>query len=74
MNGTCGDVFIFQIGAAMNLTASTSIILTGGVVASSVYWQVGGAVTIGARYVTLYFVTRTRALTFILSLVQFSKE
>ena len=41
-------VFIFQIGAAFNSAASTSVVLINGAQARHVYWQVLGAVNIGA--------------------------
>lgn len=54
--GTCtldaqGDpnaVFIFQIGTAFSLAASTQIILSGGAKATNVYWAVGVSATLGA--------------------------
>ena len=42
-------VFIFQIDAALDTAAATSsVMLTGGAQASNVFWQVSGAVTLGA--------------------------
>ena len=41
-------VFIFQIGAALDTAAASSIVLTNGAQASNVYWQVLGAVSLGA--------------------------
>jgi hypothetical protein len=41
-------VFIFQLAAALNLAASTKIVLANGTVLSNVFWQVAGAVTVGA--------------------------
>lgn len=51
LNGSCGDVLIFQIGGAMTLAASAEIILTGGLTASTVFFVVGGAFTTGASSV-----------------------
>lgn len=51
LNGSCGDVFIFQIGGAYTLAASAEIILTGGLTAATVFWQVGGAFVTGASSV-----------------------
>lgn len=71
LNGTCGDVFVLQVGfvllkifsffrhyftklgsginrGALTIDASAIVKLTGGVTSSSVYWAVGGAVTIAA--------------------------
>jgi ice-binding like protein/Big-like domain-containing protein len=41
-------VFVFQIDAAMDAAASSRVLLVGGATAAHVYWQVNGAVTIGA--------------------------
>lgn len=51
LNGSCGDVLIFQIGGAFTLAASSEIILTGGLTASTVFFVVGGAFTTGASSV-----------------------
>ena len=47
--GNPDAVFIFQIGAAFSSSASSSIVLANGAQARHVYWQVLGAVTIGAN-------------------------
>ncbi|MDJ0378838.1 ice-binding family protein [Cryobacterium sp. PH31-L1] len=41
-------VFIFQIDAAFNTAAASSIVLANGAQASNVFWQVVGAVSLGA--------------------------
>lgn len=41
-------VFIFQIDAAFNTAAASSIVLVNGAQASNVFWQVVGAVSLGA--------------------------
>ncbi len=41
--------FVFQIGAALSSAASTSVVLTNGALANNVYWQVVGAVALGAN-------------------------
>lgn len=41
-------VFIFQIDAALNTAAASSIVLANGTQASNVFWQVVGAVSLGA--------------------------
>jgi len=51
ISGGPNDIFIFQIAGTLVMSASTSIILSGGVVASNIFWQVAGAVTIGANAV-----------------------
>ena len=42
-------VFIFQIDAAFNTAAASSIVLINGAQASNVFWQVVGAVSLGAN-------------------------
>jgi hypothetical protein len=46
--GNANAVFIFQIGAALNTAANSSMSLINGAQASNVFWQVNGAVTTGA--------------------------
>ena len=40
--------FVFQIGAALSSAASTKVVLANGALANNVYWQVVGAVALGA--------------------------
>ncbi|MEP7125213.1 MAG: ice-binding family protein [Byssovorax sp.] len=47
--GNPAAVFIFQIGTAFGMAASTKILLIGGAKATNVYWVVGAAVTLGAN-------------------------
>jgi hypothetical protein len=49
LNGSSTDVWIFQIAGTLNMAAAKSVILSGGALASNVYWQVADAVTIGAN-------------------------
>jgi hypothetical protein len=61
LTGGASDVWIFQISGDLNLAAGgslptgTHVILSGGAVASNVFWQVGGGtgVTLGT-YSTFY--------------------
>lgn len=46
--GDPGAVFVFQVGAAFSSAAASKIVLTGGALADNVFWQVLGAVSIGA--------------------------
>ncbi|TFD72638.1 ice-binding family protein [Cryobacterium gelidum] len=46
--GNPNAIFIIQVNAAFNTAASSSVILTNGAQASRVYWQVAGAVSLGA--------------------------
>ena len=43
-----GAVFVFQIGAAMSPAAQSEVKLTDGALANNVFWQVSGAVSLGA--------------------------
>lgn len=40
--GSASDIWIFQIAGDLTQAAATSVTLTGGAVASNVFWQVGG--------------------------------
>ena len=51
LNGGASDVWIMQIAGTLGLATSTSVLLTGGAVASNVFWQVSGAVTLGTSSV-----------------------
>jgi hypothetical protein len=43
-----GAVFVFKIGAAMSPAADSEVKLTDGALANNVFWQVSGAVSLGA--------------------------
>ena len=47
LNGGATDVWIFQIAGGLTQASGKRVVLTGGALASNVYWQVAGAVTIG---------------------------
>ena len=47
--GSALDVWIFQISTTVAMTAEMKIMLAGGAKAKNVFWQVNGAVTIGAN-------------------------
>ncbi len=47
-DGNSNAVFIFQVNAALSSAASSKVVLTDGALANSVYWQVVGAVSLGA--------------------------
>ena len=47
ISGTATDVFIFQIAQTLTVANGAAVNLSGGVVASNVFWQVGGQVSIG---------------------------
>jgi hypothetical protein len=42
------DVFIIQMTGNLKQAANTEVILTGGALAKNIFWQVAGAVTVGA--------------------------
>ena len=47
-DGDSSAVFIFQINAALSSAAGSKVVLTDGALANNVYWQVVGAVSLGA--------------------------
>ena len=49
--GDANAVFIIQIASTLNITSGRQIILSGGVLASNIFWQVGTSVTIGTTAV-----------------------
>lgn len=48
LSGNATDVWIFQIAQTLALSADVRIRLAGGALAKNVFWQVAGAVTLGA--------------------------
>jgi hypothetical protein len=48
IDGGPNDVWVFQIDGALAMAASVSVVLTGGASPSNVFWQVNGAINIGA--------------------------
>jgi hypothetical protein len=51
LSGDATSVFIFQAGSSLTLNPSASIVLTGGALASNVFWQVGSSATLGTSSV-----------------------
>ena len=47
-DGDSNAVFIFQINAAASSAAGSKVVLTDGALANNVYWQVVGAISLGA--------------------------
>lgn len=47
LTGSATDVWIFQIAGGVTQAAATHVVLAGGALASNVFWQVAGGVTIG---------------------------
>jgi hypothetical protein len=48
LSGGPNDVWIFQIPGTLNMAAARKVILLGGATARNMFWQVAGAVTLGA--------------------------
>jgi len=46
--GSATDVWIFQVAETLNMAAGMNVVLTGGALPKNIFWQVTGAVTIGA--------------------------
>ncbi len=49
LNGSATDVWIFKVAGTLNMAAAKNVILSGGALPKNVFWQVSGAVTIGAN-------------------------
>jgi hypothetical protein len=49
LNGSSSDVFVFQAGSTLITSANTSVVLTGGMTACNVFWQVGSSTTLGVN-------------------------
>ena len=49
LNGSATDVWIFKVAGTLDMAAAKNLILTGGALPKNVFWQVSGAVTIGAN-------------------------
>lgn len=47
LNGNANDVWIFQIAGGLTMASGKRVVLTGGALASNVFWQVAGNVTLG---------------------------
>jgi hypothetical protein len=48
LSGGPDDVWIFQVAGPLNQATATHVTLAGGAMAKNIFWQVAGAVTIGA--------------------------
>lgn len=49
LNGSSTDVWIFKVAGSLNMAAAKNVNLSGGAKAQNVFWQVAGAVNIGAN-------------------------
>ncbi|MEO6666584.1 MAG: ice-binding family protein [Nitrospiria bacterium] len=48
-DGTATDVWILKVAGTLDMAAAKNVILTGGALPKNIFWQVSGAVTIGAN-------------------------
>ena len=48
-SGTATDVWILKVAGTLNMAAAKNVILANGAKAKNIFWQVSGAVTIGAN-------------------------
>jgi len=46
LNGSASDIFIFKMATTLTTATSSSVLLTGGALASNIFWQVGSSATI----------------------------
>ena len=49
LNGSATDVWIFKVAGTLDMAADKNVILAGGALAKNIFWQVSGAVNIGAN-------------------------
>ena len=49
--GDANAVFIFQIASSLTTTSGRQVILSGGAMASNIFWQVGSSATLGTTSV-----------------------
>jgi hypothetical protein len=49
LNGSATGVWVFKIAGALEMAAAKKVILSGGALPKNVFWQVAGAVNIGAN-------------------------
>lgn len=47
-SGTATDVWILKVAGTLDMAAAMNVILEGGALAENIFWQVSGAVTLGA--------------------------
>ena len=48
LSGSATDVWIFQVAGTLDMAAAMNVILIGGALPQNIFWQVSGAVTMGA--------------------------
>jgi hypothetical protein len=47
-NGTSTDIWILKVAGTLDMATAKNVILTGGAQSKNIFWQVSGAVTVGA--------------------------
>ena len=62
--GTASSVFIIQIASALTTTSGRKVILSGGALASNIFWQVGSSATFGTTTVFKGTVMALESITF----------
>jgi len=62
--GTASSVFIIQIASALTTTSGRKVILSGGALASNIFWQVGSSATFGTTSVFKGTVMALESITF----------
>jgi hypothetical protein len=62
--GNANAVFIFQIASSLTTTSGRQVILSGGALASNIYWQVGSSATFGTTSVFKGNVMASQSITF----------
>ena len=62
--GDAGAVFIIQIASALTTTSGRQVFLTGGALASNIFWQVGSSATFGTTTVFKGTVLAMESITF----------
>jgi Ice-binding-like/Secretion system C-terminal sorting domain len=50
LSGTATDIFIFKMATTLTTGSASSVVLTGGALASNVFWQVGSSATINGLF------------------------
>ncbi len=63
LSGSATDIWIFQVNGALTTSALSNVTLTGGALAANIFWQVGGATTLGATSVFNGIVLSSGAVT-----------
>ena len=63
-DGTASSVFIIQIASTLTTTSGRKVILSGGALASNIFWQVGSSATFGTTSVFKGTVMALESITF----------